>query len=77
MPHNNYTLLAWGSNCHSVELLQKKAVRVVNFKSLVGHTRAYLKKYESTQVTKFAFFPFVYTILPITQKQAAAIFRKL
>ena len=41
LPHINYCLLhvAWGSNCHSVELLQqKKAVRVVNFKTLVAHT---------------------------------------
>ena len=38
-----YPLLAWGSNCHSIELLQKKAVRVVNFKSLVAHTEPILK----------------------------------
>ena len=25
LPHMNYCLLAWGSNCHSVELLQKKS----------------------------------------------------
>ena len=24
LPHINYCLLAWGSNCHSIELLQKK-----------------------------------------------------
>ena len=24
--HMNYSLLAWGANCHSIELLQKKAV---------------------------------------------------
>ena len=28
LPHMNYSLLAWGSNCHSIELLQKKAVRL-------------------------------------------------
>ena len=28
LPHINYSLLAWGSNCLSIELLQKKAVRV-------------------------------------------------
>ena len=33
LPHMNYSLLAWGANCHSIELLQKKAVRVRNFKS--------------------------------------------
>ena len=43
LPHINYCLLAWGSNCHSVELLQKKAVRVVNFKSPVAHTEPILK----------------------------------
>ena len=37
LPHINYSLPAWGSNCHSVELLQKKAVQVVNFKSPVTH----------------------------------------
>ena len=40
LPHINYCLLAWGSNCHSVE---KKAVRVVNFKSPVAHTEPILK----------------------------------
>ena len=43
LPHINYCLSAWGSNCHSVELLQKKAVRVVNFKSPVAHTEPILK----------------------------------
>ena len=36
LPPMNYSLLAWGSNCHSIELLQKKAVRVVNFKPPVA-----------------------------------------
>ena len=39
----NYSLLAWGSNCHNIELLQKKAVRVVNFKPPVAHTEPILK----------------------------------
>ena len=43
LPHMNYSLLAWGSNCHSIELLQKKAVRVVNFKPpVVLHTEPIL-----------------------------------
>ena len=25
LPHMNYSLLAWGANCHSIELLQKGA----------------------------------------------------
>ena len=33
LPHMDYSLLAWGANCHSIELLQKKAVRVIHFKS--------------------------------------------
>ena len=43
LPHINYSLLAWGSNCHSIELLQKKAVRVVNFKIPLAHTEPILK----------------------------------
>ena len=34
----NNSLLAWGANCYSIELLQKKAVRVINFKSLLAYT---------------------------------------
>ena len=46
LPHMNYSFLAWGSNCHSIELLQKKAVRVVNEEACAsGDTyRAYTKK---------------------------------
>ena len=43
LPHMIYSLLARGSNCQSVELLQKKAVRVVNFKPPVAHTDTILK----------------------------------
>ena len=43
LPHMNYSLLAWGANCHSIELLQKKAVRVINFKSPLSHTEPILK----------------------------------
>ena len=43
LPHMNYSLLAWGSNCHSIELLQKVAVRVVNFKLPLAHTEPILK----------------------------------
>ena len=42
-PHMNYSLLAWGSNCHSDELLQKKVVRVFNFKSQAAHRELMLK----------------------------------
>ena len=43
LPHMNYSLLAWGANCHSIELLQKKAVRVINFTSPLAHTEPILK----------------------------------
>ena len=43
LPHMNYSLLAWGANCHNIELLQKKAVRVINFKSPLAHTKPILK----------------------------------
>ena len=43
LPHLNYSLLAWGIQCPNIELLQKKAVRVVNFKSPVAHTEPILK----------------------------------
>ena len=43
LTHMNYSLLAWGANCHSIELLQKKAVRVINFKSPLAHTEPILK----------------------------------
>ena len=39
----NYSLLTWGANCHSIELLQKKAVRVIDFKSALAHTEPILK----------------------------------
>ena len=43
LPHINYSLSAWGPNWHSIELLQKKAVRFVNFKPPVAHTEPILK----------------------------------
>ena len=43
LPLMNYSLLAWGANCYSIKLLQKKAVRVINFKSLLAHTEPILK----------------------------------
>ena len=39
----NYSLLAWGANCHNIELLQKRAIRVINFKSPLAHTEPILK----------------------------------
>ena len=43
LPHMNYSLLAWGTNCTSTELLQKKAVRIINFKPPLAHAEPILK----------------------------------
>ena len=39
----NYFLFAWGANCHSIELLQKKTVRVISFKFSPDHTEPIFK----------------------------------
>ena len=44
LPHFNYSLLAWGSKCHEIEILQKTAIRVVKFKSPMAHTEPILMK---------------------------------
>ena len=44
LPHFNYSLLAWGSKCHKIEILQKKAIRVVKFKLPIANTEPILKK---------------------------------
>ena len=43
LPHFNYSLLAWGSKCQKVEILQKRAIRVVKFKSPIAHREPILK----------------------------------
>ena len=54
----NYSLLAWGSNCHSIELLQKKAVRVVNFKPPLAHTEPILKNMNQLKLPDLYTFHF-------------------
>ena len=44
LPHFNYSLLAWGSKCHKIEILQKTGIWVVKFKSPIAHTEPILKK---------------------------------
>ena len=55
LPHLNYSLLVSGANCHSIEFLQKRAVRVINFKSLLAHTEPILKSMDQLK------FPDMYT----------------
>ena len=43
LPHFNYSLLAWGCKCQNIEILQKKAIRIVHFKSPIAHTEPSLK----------------------------------
>ena len=44
MSHLNYSLLAWGTKSNKIELLQKKAIKVLYSKSPVAHTtRLYIK----------------------------------
>ena len=45
----HYALLAWGTKCHKIELLQKKALRIIFSKSPIAHTEPLLKKNESTK----------------------------
>ena len=39
----HYALLAWGKQCHKIELLQKKALRVIFSKSPIAYTEPLLK----------------------------------
>ena len=43
-PQMSYSLLAWGTQCNKIEwLLQKKAMRVLFFKSTIAHTEPIFK----------------------------------
>ena len=42
LPHFNYSLLAWGCKCQNIEILQKRAIRIVHFKSPIAHTEPIL-----------------------------------
>ena len=44
LPHINYSFLPWGTKCQKIELLQKKAVRVVHSKSPIAHTNPLFRK---------------------------------
>ena len=37
LPHFNYSLSIWGCKCQNIEILQKKAIRIVHFKSPIAH----------------------------------------
>ena len=43
LPHFNYSLLAWGCKCQNIEILQKRAIWIVHFRSSIAHTEPILK----------------------------------
>ena len=45
LPHINHCLLAWGSNCHSVELLQKKLLELSTLNHQKQATTVFCKFY--------------------------------
>ena len=51
LPHINYSLLAWGTKCQKIELLQKIAVRVVHSKSPIAHTNPLFRKMNHLRVS--------------------------
>ena len=51
LPHFNHSLLARGSKCHKIEILQKRAIRVVKFKSPIAHTEPILKTMEQLNIS--------------------------
>ena len=59
LPHMNYSPLAWGSNCHIIELLHKKAVWVVNFKPPLAHTEHILKNMNQLKLSDLYTFHFL------------------
>ena len=51
MPHLNFSLLTWGNKCSKIELLQKKAVRLVNFKTPIAHTEPLFKQMNQVKLS--------------------------
>ena len=51
LPYFNYSLLAWGTKCEKIELLQKKAVSVVHSKSPIAHTNLLFRKINHLRVS--------------------------
>ena len=51
LPHMNYLLLTWGNKCSKNELLQKKAVRPINFKTPIAHTEPLFKQIKQVKLS--------------------------
>ena len=77
MPHLNYMLLAWGTKCHKIELLQKRAVRLVYFKAPVAHTKSLFKRIKQPILSDLYTLSTSEIILQIIQKQITILFRSV
>ena len=53
LPNLNYSLLTWRNKCSKIELLQKKAVRLVNFKTPIAHTKTLFKQMNQVKLSDF------------------------
>ena len=51
LPHLNFSLLTWGNKCSKIELLQKKAVRLVNFKTPIAQTEPLFKQMNQVKLS--------------------------
>ena len=51
LPHINFSLLTWGTKCQKIELLQKKAIRVLHSKSPVAHANHLFRKMNRLRVS--------------------------
>ena len=48
---SEFSLLTWGNKCSKIELLQKKAVRLVNFKTPIAHTEPLFKQMNQVKLS--------------------------
>ena len=51
LPDMNYSLFAWGNKCNIIELVQKKAVRLINLKTPIVHIEPLLKKMKQVKLS--------------------------
>ena len=51
LPNTNYSLLAWGANCHSIELLQKKGCSSSKFQISSRSHGANIKRHGSAETS--------------------------
>ena len=73
LPHINYGILVWGSNSQRVQILQKRAIRVITRSKYNSHTSPLFKKMNlltvndiyKIQCLKF-YYKFVNQVLPIS-----------